>query len=108
MAVLYYEKANTLFNKEMRMKAVLNESSILHRMTREEAVNVKGGGVVPTLPSSLCSTPPVGSQCFKPVDSQCVKPTLPSVCDCLLAGCGCIPSQRDCHECLASPDPGEM
>ena len=86
------------------MKSVLNESDILHRMTREEAIHVKGGGVVPILPESLC-TKPVGVGCFVPVDpscgkqaaiictapldSACQKPALPTLIDCLLAGCSC-------------------
>lgn len=97
------------------MKHVLNETAILHRMTREEAFNVKGGGiVVPSLPTSLCATPvdslcnkPLASLCSIPVDSLCVKPTVPSLCDCLLAGCGC-PSQTDCNQCAAGTDPGGM
>ena len=86
----------------MRMKSVLNESDILHRMTREEAIHVKGGGVVPSQPESLC-TKPVGGGCIvpadpscgkqaaiiciAPLDSACPKPVLPFI-DCLLSGCG--------------------
>lgn len=74
------------------MKSVLNESAILRRMTREEATNVKGG--TNTVSPSILST-------------LCLKPTLSSVCDCLLAGCGCRPSQVDCNRCLCSSDPSE-
>lgn len=65
----------------MRMKKLLNESAILRRMSREERANIKGGD---------SST----------VGSLCLKPTLTNHCDCLLAGCGCIPSQRACDICI--------
>lgn len=89
------------------MKLFLDESSILNRMTREEAANVKGGGLDPAL-DSICGTPdpPVGALCVAPVDSLCIKPI--KFADCLLSGCGCRPSQTDCNQCAASPNPGMM
>ena len=72
------------------MKKSLNEVAILQRMSREECSNVKGGG------ASSASLTTAGS--------FCLQPTLSSVCDCLLAGCGCLPSQRACDICLAGTE----
>ena len=98
----------------MNMKYVLNESAILHRMTREEAINVKGGDKPISPVDSLCTVTPTLRYCLKPilpVDSLClkpIKPPFPFTGECLLAGCGGPPSQTDCHQCPASLDPGEM
>ncbi|WP_289689362.1 hypothetical protein [Bacteroides acidifaciens] len=76
------------------MKKFLNESAILQRMSREESINVRGGGSNSTIDWSL-------------VGSLCLQPTLSSLCDCLLAGCGCLPSQRACDRCLAGTEPSD-
>lgn len=78
----------------MLMKKSLNEVAILQRMSREESTNVKGGGS-----NSSTILPAVGS--------LCLQPTLSSLCDCLLAGCGCLPSQRACDRCLAGTEPSD-
>lgn len=74
------------------MKKSLNEVAILQRMSREESTNVKGGG---------------SNTSISVVGSLCLQPTLSSLCDCLLAGCGCLPSQRACDRCLASTEPSD-
>lgn len=76
------------------MKKFLNESAILQRMSREESINVRGGGSNSTIDWGI-------------VGSLCLKPTLSSLCDCLLAGCGCLPSQRACDRCLAGTEPSD-
>lgn len=77
----------------MLMKKLLNESAILRRMSREERANIKGGGASNEQPSI--------------VGSLCLQPTVTTLCDCLLAGCGCIPSQRACDRCLAGTEPSD-
>lgn len=76
------------------MKKFLNESAILQRMSREESINVRGGGSNSTIDWGI-------------VGSLCLQPTLSSLCDCLLAGCGCLPSQRACDRCLAGTEPSD-
>lgn len=72
----------------------LNEVAILQRMSREESTNVKGGETNTSIGWSV-------------VGSLCLQPTLSSLCDCLLAGCGCLPTQRACDRCLASTEPSD-
>lgn len=47
------------------MKKFLNESAILQRMSREESINVRGGGSNSTIDWSL-----VGSLCLQPTLSS--------------------------------------